>query len=136
MQANEVRIGNYVSLSGEKKLKVNEIYRSGFYAADEKSVSFKNTWSEIEPIPLTEEWLVNFKLRQSMELTNYWTEDEEMNVFIDSEGIHYSIMLNNDGDFLKIKKLEYVHQLQNLYFSLTGKDLSLIYRDFKKITNE
>lgn len=116
--ASELRLGIWVNdpIHNKCDIELNKNTLSAFIL----------DWrDELKPIPLTEEWLLKFRFLQSMMLTNYWSEDEEFNVFIDKEGIHYAIPLDHDGNFWKIKKLDYVHQLQNLYSALTGSELQI-----------
>ncbi|MCK5605295.1 hypothetical protein KAR91_25610 [Candidatus Pacearchaeota archaeon] len=75
------------------------------------------------PIPLTEEWLIKFGF-------------EKIIAHKDKRCIHYIINeiellanINGDGiyDLLwGVCEIKYVHQLQNLYFCLFGKELNLV----------
>lgn len=72
--------------------------------------------SHLHPIPLTEEWLLSFGF--------FWDNKEEMLI----EGFYRLTPMNKKetewyfNDFgLHIK---YVHSLQNLYYALTGKELT------------
>jgi hypothetical protein len=116
MQDTELKIGNIVFLKSR-----NKIYtiQSG-YDIDTGCDS-----DDFEPIPLTEEWLLKFgfeevyrsKYRVKYDLTN-------------NPKIGYDIAFKGDfingfryvGEYLKI---EYVHQLQNLYQSLTLQELTI-----------
>ena len=102
MKTKELRIGNWVETF-------------------EGVIQIQNGWeidegNECQPIPLTEEWLLKF-------------------------GFEYSD-LNGDSGLWKIPPFQiygkynqfiyeyaldvnYVHQLQNLYFSLTGEELTI-----------
>ena len=97
-------------------------------------------WNSLSPISLTEEWLTNLgfdKLREhdfGSGIVKFYgksiiVEDEsheeklvmclstnqcEIGVY-NPQGEDYNYVLNKD--------VEYVHQLQNLYFALTGKEL-------------
>jgi hypothetical protein len=77
---------------------------------------------QFKPIPLTEEWLLKFGL----EKIGIWTFS--LNLVGNLDLIYYlgekgwSIGLKSYSDFSNLK---YVHQLQNLYFSLTGKELTI-----------
>ena len=81
----------------------------------------KMGYDNIKPITLTEEWL----LRLGFEKTMSWTFAKELignNIlvyYLGEKGV--SIGFKNYSDF----KCEYVHQLQNLYFALTGEELTL-----------
>ena len=122
IEAKELMIDNYISYLAEKKQVL------GF---DEETVYFKNTISidyididEIEPIPLTEEWLLKFgfKKRKNRHLFHWENKiviseykDEFENFFYPKTG--YDIRFSNE--------IKYVHQLQNLYFALTGAELTV-----------
>ena len=108
MKPNELRIGNWVETF-------------------EGVIQIQNGWeidegNECQPIPLTEEWLEKF-------------------------GFEYSD-LNGDSGLWKIPPFQiygkcnqfiyeyaldvnYVHQLQNLYFALTGEELTIKTIDHK-----
>lgn len=75
-----------------------------------------------EPIPLTEEWLLRFGLKRGYKKVTiefapdfYLHIDEEMKVSIEEYG---------EGEQL-LEHIQYVHQLQNLYFALVGLELEL-----------
>jgi hypothetical protein len=76
--------------------------------------------NEFKPIPLTEEWLLKFGFEKSMS----WTYVIELKgnlklvYYLGEKG--WSIGFKSYSDF---SNLEYVHQLQNLYFALTGEEL-------------
>ena len=79
-------------------------------------------FSEFQPIPLTEEWLLKFGFEKSMS----WTYVIELQgnlklvYYLGEKG--WSIGFKAYSDF---SNLEYVHQLQNLFFALTGEELTL-----------
>ena len=102
VKVREVRIGNYLEYNGT----ISQISNSDFI--DQEFAEDENEFCDI-PIPLTEEWLLKFGFK--------WNgfEWEIENLFIKAD---FSMTL---GSF-KVK-LESVHQLQNLYFALTGKEL-------------
>ena len=120
MKANELRIGNYVYF-GKTETKL--------FCVDLLNIAFekiKNTKSEIQPIPLTEEWLIKFGFNQD-EILNYrynseWKLDGKNYDFIYIDIDDKDICINDSWNHRKIK---YVHQLQNLYFALTGEELKI-----------
>lgn len=69
----------------------------------------------IQPVELTEEWLKNTNLRRVGDLTAWYKDPEIGDVIWYSGECYYHKFCNN------MKKIEYVHQLQNLIFALTGK---------------
>jgi hypothetical protein len=80
------------------------------------------------PIPLTEEWLI--KLGFGKDDTNTYIHESlpsGTGVYFESGNDWNFDDANICGDFdecIHVKLPQYVHQLQNLYFALTGKELS------------
>jgi hypothetical protein len=122
MNTNELRIGNLCQdkISGAL-LKVTGTHENdiSFYVIDRNLFPLQPGW-QAEPIPLTEEWLLRFGF-----------EKNDNNQFILMEGsvdILFNKDLNGwtcDGINFSINMTEHVHQLQNLYFVLTGEELKL-----------
>ena len=120
MKANELRIGNYVY---DTLGKVNKI--------DLEAITYivKEPHNQVKPIPLTEEWLLKF----DMEFTDGFSSSRKLylnNYENDISKITYSpkegLLRLSNGDTkgtILIPHVKYVHQLQNLYFALTGKEL-------------
>jgi hypothetical protein len=117
MKATEFRIGNIVYVKG----KVDEL--SGIADNDYYSTGYGHgVWDDdIEPIPLTEEWLLKFGF-------NYIDDDgaylalKYRGFYIHSDDSdEFSIATIKVQDFRIV--IKHVHQLQNLYFALTGKEL-------------
>jgi hypothetical protein len=104
MEAKELRIGNWV----KQPEGFNQVYSIDPDLIDQ---------FQLEPIPLTEEWLMRFgsqKRGQEIHL-DYFT-------LYDGQG---SWTVNDNSAPYTIAVIEYVHQLQNLYFALTGKELEI-----------
>ena len=110
MDAKELRIGNYI-LFGV----INEpIKITG--GIDEKNTTIQMA----KPIPLTEEWLLKFGFVKDGDSDTYNLCTEEYNEMC-IEGYLQSEMNVMDINVT----LKHVHQLQNLYFALTGKELTI-----------
>jgi len=74
-------------------------------------------WNNIKPIPLTEEWLIKFGFEV------YEFDDKEKQYRINDRLL---VVRNNVFyDYGSRVELKYVHQLQNLFFALTQKELTL-----------
>lgn len=118
MKANELRIGNYINIdlpiSNEGKLT-----RIG--AINSKKVNGVEI-TKYKPIPLTEEWLIKFgfifgiKLHDFVKGKHQFVEFNVLNGYFSESGVFYYSMKT---------QIKYVHQLQNLYFALTGEELTL-----------
>jgi len=97
---------------------------------------------DLEPIPLTEEWLVklSFEKFQSALITSYhkiikctYAELEELSICKNDEGTWYVYFRQGSqtdrdnyhlNDLVQLSnKMKYVHQLQNLASALTGTEL-------------
>jgi hypothetical protein len=110
MDARELRIGNlFVDKQTQTIINViglteNIITFSGH---------FKNDW-KAEPIPLTEEWLLKFGF---CKFKNY-NDFSKGGIII--HGRKRGFVLRKS-----VPDIKYVHQLQNLYFALTGEELEI-----------
>ena len=75
-----------------------------------------------KPIPLTEEWLVKFGFKiegKTWGNTNY--SKDFSGIWLQDRGELYKCTISNGNKHIEIR---YVHQLQNLYFALTGEELN------------
>jgi len=87
-----------------------------------------------KPIPLTPERLEKFKAKVSKDKRSFEIDisddGEKILIFNKGESIedpmYFTFIVENSGKgflILADKSLEYVHQLQNLYFAFTGEEL-------------
>ena len=125
IQASDLRIGNlvkycasFVEITSVPKIK-SEIIYFNFGSTDNYCAYFK----EISPIPITEKWLLKFGFYKE----HY--EDDFTKYCIVFEDIKFEFYIYYNGNkkicFGKLTIMfKYVHQLQNLYFALTGKELT------------
>lgn len=131
IEARELRIGNYlkpIKDSQDDFIEVVEVYVESFYCEDSAGIIFISTNNEIEPIPLTEEWLLNFGFNVDDSLLdppntpngNFWIDYIKDNVVISMPFFEFNY--NETEANIEIK---YVHQLQNLYFALTNEELTI-----------
>ncbi len=75
---------------------------------------------DLEPILLTEDWLIKF----GFEIKENVLIKEGFRIF---RGYWDSIDLNQGSEYsgVAIQKIKTVHELQNIYYILTGKELEL-----------
>lgn len=77
--------------------------------------------SEWEPIPLSEDWLERMG----------WKKDEEDTLYIHinyTDGLNWydnTIYLVVQGEECPLYKIKYVHEVMNLYYSLTGSEITI-----------
>lgn len=150
IKANELRIGNYAALTEEAKEdfsniigeKINDYFDVTFFNSDGVDFDgFDFTFDELKPIPLTEEWLIRFGFEKFSQSEMYGED------FVDTHGWECEY---KNGNLAMLKPssrsnwgekqnsfsvlglsyvnlwIDYVHQLQNLYFALTNEELELV----------
>jgi hypothetical protein len=114
---NQVRIGNFVYFN-EKIETVYAIRNSGvdFYRGKtKKSVIMQSyVWEVIKPIPLTEKWLIGFNF--NFKELGF----PELSVSHHLFGNKFYFHIQNYA-----KEIFFVHELQNLYFTLTQRELTV-----------
>jgi hypothetical protein len=122
LSAKELRIGNL--LQGEPLQLVNQgIYSDGVFAITGYGISELEIGHllKADPIPLTEEWLLRFGFEKIKKGTEYskWKKD----------GLKFwwDNLMPGITAFGKcdIGRTDRVHELQNLYFALTGQELEI-----------
>ena len=128
MKATELRIGNFISINfgncdDGKIITVDGISDCEIYN-EEHGYSPCN---EFNPIPLTEQWLLDFGFNQSIE-GQWYIHFDEMCLTIYEDLPQYIVEIHDmemDKSSIFLKSIQYVHQLQNLYFALTQEELIL-----------
>jgi hypothetical protein len=123
MTANELRIGNWI-YDGQVGFK--EEFRVG--SGDIVSIDSNDIDCDYRPIRLTEEWLVRFgfNVRSISKTYSCYNKGERVQINIQrSEDLN----IYEDTFWFKVYNgtisIRYVHQLQNLYFALTGNELTI-----------
>ena len=118
MRANELKVENYyIDICGSES-----VWKENSF---EHYKTAKVDIKDLKPIPLTEEWLLKWGFFKEKELTF----TKEIN-----ENKQFSIVLYKNTNnwtfpyYHKVNTLtsfKYIHQLQNLYFALTGEELKI-----------
>lgn len=150
INARELRIGNLLLLNNQKvwsqyidkvvrlegidlsiTIKEKEIWKDsfGYLKLVCKEETFNQFSQYAKPIPLTEEWFLKFGfiIRFFNDDTNkplMWKVEENRHIelYFEKQVQSYVFMINKLQYSTEIK---HVHQLQNLYFALTNKELVL-----------
>ena len=118
MKATELRIGNLLE----------EAHSGEFGKVDMVVLSIIERMSNhsYKPIPLTEEWLERFGFELLNKSVEYWGKNGYCFTWLkDNVEKFDSLYLFLDGlPVNKRPEIKHVHQLQNLYFALTGEELN------------
>lgn len=118
MTASELRIGNLISdihASDTFYAEVKQITKARVYYGD-----FYSHPNDLKPIPLTEEWLKRFGFVRKGYTSN-----------IGKLSLHHKEHMYPNGrvyfnSLVILEKIpEHFHTLQNLYFALAGKELTI-----------
>ena len=120
MKPNELRINNYVKvqLCTNPIQIITNIMFNGIYTVDTENVDY----ADVEPIKLTDKWLINFGFEKTE-----WDNNNSFRKMVGNNDytiVFYSNCICEIGDVI-VKEIQYVHQLQNLYFALTENELQI-----------
>ena len=122
----ELRIGNYLNgtyTGFSKDVIVYDFDRESIQHTDEMQLCLPH--NSFKPIELTEEWFkkAGFGIINHIDGYSFWSLMRKGNSGIPSITIYkkYTVIGNNSH----VKHCEYVHQLQNLFYCLTGKELTI-----------
>ena len=127
----ELRIGNYVLVNGNFQ-QVFAINRTVAFVAEEdnEQMASEHNLENVQPIPLTEDILrqCGFVYHDYFKFWQLITTGirSEMNISPDYEVI----------DFMRkpiLKKLTSLHQLQNIYFLLKGRELQFAKKQLQTV---
>lgn len=117
-----LQIGNYLYFKNTQDLAIIHLIHGEkhYDCRDEYGTFIPN--GNYEPIPLTEQWLLDFGFIFGMEIQDF-VKGKYKYVEID-------VLKGNFSDigvfYYSIKtQIKYVHQLQNLYFALTNQQLTI-----------
>lgn len=129
MNANEFRIGNYV-YGIEKGFQETAMEISSLHSDDTFRLKIGNSsigcysCKRIKPVRLSIEWLIKFGFEKHGEW--FILDDSKMpaNMSINISLIHKKTIIGSNEGY-EIQNIKYVHQLQNLYFALTGEELKI-----------
>ncbi len=139
MNANELRLGNILMYNSPISFTSQNVEVNIYHLSDilgETPLSDLSRKNAYQPVILTEEWLIKF----GFEKTSSWIGADMQFEYIDyridqftcfnpdSGGIEveFNSVLESTDNRSYITTIQYVHQLQNLYYALTGKELEVV----------
>ncbi len=128
MNANEFRIGNFVYDTFNASYDIIQIDLDDFCVM--RNYQMSNHENPYQPIPITKDWLVKFGFvkDENVYLNNNIYVQYVLNMI--AIRINDNAVLIKNTDWVCITTFEnpikYVHQIQNLYFLLSGNELKLV----------
>jgi hypothetical protein len=123
MKANELRIGNLFWFTDFHARKERVICGADIAYAEKEPDWLDAFWT---PIPLTEEWLIRFGFSKTESNEYYQFYDlDNFRVFLGIKVTQSVFVTWKDCQIEDSVNNLSVHQLQNLYFALTGQELEL-----------
>lgn len=127
MNQKDLRLSNLVKDHLGRTLQVTGLKDDNVYLALSNGENIRYNIKTIQPISITEEWLLKFGFTY-----NGW--DYDLNGFTfhaqgkDDDGSFYNTefyILRKEIKTLISFRVQYIHQLQNIYFALTERELTI-----------
>ena len=131
IQANELRIGNMVQIP-DRRARVSAIFPTHFRATDKDGIDLGNSLQvNFNPIELTPDILVSHNFTEDNN-GHFWKDLHSHYLeFIPMPDGFYPIwasvgeMSSEPEQRVSLNRINYVHQLQNLFWVLTGQELEI-----------
>ena len=118
---SELRIGNFVMQHdyaiGNRQIEVCEL--------DSSQVNYLDQ-SYCEGIELTKDWLLKFGFE--LDVVGEWFEKNDFGIKSDLSRFVWTTTTNDEEqeeNYQELPACNYVHQLQNLFFAITGQELEI-----------
>lgn len=128
MKPQELRVGNLVNYKG-KVVKVEQItkHKIGYHTKPNETRMNYAKLCEVEPIPITEELLLKIGFKKENEYIAVKPDKSCLvhfpNHFI--TGGYFVIAIARLPGMLSKIPVKHLHQLQNAYYLVTGKELEI-----------
>ena len=141
MKVEEIRIGNYVMKQYYDHKDIVSISGYDFFHYEKREeIDHLVEWNSLSPILLTEDWLIKlgFNKLRDIDFNEYRVKVYGKSIIrgneLHEEKIVISLPFNNceigvynssedESSYILDRNIEYVHELQNLYFVLSGEEL-------------
>lgn len=124
MQAHEIRVNNHLEFyengthSTGKIKAINSIHKT--VLIQDSRINKLMHFSFLKYIPITKQSLIDLGFTKSKVSEWYHIEDFQIEIVVDEENKFIFCVVNG----FVLRHLKYIHQLQNLYFDITQKELT------------
>lgn len=123
MTASELRIGNLASVFGTNGLP-DGWKEQAVNAENIKTCVSNPDW--FKPIPLTADWLAKFRFKPYHKSKPHLVFRNTISFYLGGDSIMCEVQMGSHcEDSESLTHIKYVHQLQNLFFALTGEELTI-----------
>lgn len=134
IELQELRIGNLLDYKGKfhyvstLSLDLDDEYQETIGICELcKRSGEKVDWNralvhDLKRVPITDELLVRLGLNKNDYSVGYTIKDEGWRICIEKEMDHFSISVQDEYQIAIVK---YLHELQNIAYLLTGKELTI-----------
>lgn len=130
MNIKTLRQGSLIKISPRENeegfLAIQEIQKDniiGEMLVPRQGYHFRIKFYEIIPIPLTEKWLSKAGFTKDTEHDNLWVDgNKKMDFHFSNDGEKLFI---SNGNLIGKNPVEFLHEFQNGYLFLTGKELDI-----------
>lgn len=139
MEAKNFRIGNIVNIKKNVRQDGSCITENSYFEISElkkdvvhfKGFYYAEYYEDLVPININDEILSNYGFKKDsignmwFDLTTHWLSL----IFVD--GFYYPLYAQQpeigqeDEQIVSLNRIKFVHELQNLFFALTGKELEM-----------
>jgi hypothetical protein len=137
IKASELRIKNLVTLNEKQRkelwydqinakndyFEVKTIYSDNDISIELDDEIIDISENDVEPILITEDWLLKFGFENKNGKNRF--ELEGNGAVLLSDNVCITIYDSYNEIDISVCLIKYVHQLQNLYFALTGAELTV-----------
>ena len=125
MDVKELRIGNYINDNDNWDWENGVDLPDLIICVDSHLLIYQG--NNFQPIPLTEDWLLKLKFEEKDRRKNRFINRADFELEFQGDKVAYCVWGGEDAPHLTqfFGHCKYVHQLQNLYFALTGKELTI-----------
>lgn len=136
MKANELRLGNWIKYKNSYAKVENMSSRFIMDTSDYVGVRYTGGWytmcvsTAFKPIELTEEVLLKIGFSKYNDVINIYSFENESVIVIYAPDLKLLRIEDIKSDILidrnvRLNNVEYLHQLQNVYYLLIGKELEV-----------
>lgn len=125
---NDLRIGNMVDYEKTTHI-IDELEWNActtyWWKDADQSDPYLTFYSEINPIPLAPELLAKAGfIKQGAEYSEWFTNESLLIEFIPDGVIHARLAISDESSYW-IRRIKYLHELQNLYYAINSNELQI-----------